>query len=213
MNILIWAIPLAVFVGTIFMGLLLAPYLIHKEDKVTYDKLQRENEQLKSGLPNIEIGEAVEYDNAKLPHSTIQLLNGTPFSDYGDTVRLYRIPIHNSGGAAPEVSVKLIRITPPPEEFASAILHIHDDYPKDATSFQKSFRLDRDATVYIDVIALRSNPPYECYIVNVAFQHAKKKSGLNGSYTFTIGVYAGNFAKTRDYTVYVDTINGKLTMS
>lgn len=176
--------------------------------------LHTENKRLRNARPEIALGEAIEHANAKLPPSTTQLQNGTPFSVYLDTVRLYRIPIHNSGGAASTVSVRLIDINPPAApELLGITLHLCRDNPKDAISYKQSFPLSRGLTEYVDVIALKSRPPYECYVCNVALQHAIQKVQLNGNYTFTIGAYAGNYYKKRHYVVSVDTVEGKLSMA
>lgn len=55
MNVLLWAIPLSVFVVAIVVGFLCAPYYTYKELERKRDGIQSELNQIKDARPNIEL--------------------------------------------------------------------------------------------------------------------------------------------------------------
>jgi len=66
MNLLAWAIPLGVFAASLVVGAVLAPYLIHKDEREKSDRLKAELDDVRSTQPCISVRHVVHYNCAKL---------------------------------------------------------------------------------------------------------------------------------------------------
>ena len=134
-------------------------------------------------------------------------------------VRLYRIPVRNSGAFAPRVYVQLTRVSPTlPKGYPDPILHLMGDNDEDGRMTNKlsqGFELPTDASRKIDVIAMDKNDPHMCYIYSIHSPDMAEEIGpVVGVHTMTIRAFAGDAPSSpRDYLVDINSDEGTLLMS
>ena len=184
----------------------------------------REIKAARKSQPNIDLGEPIPEPNETLTRTRMVRGPWTLSSHPPPAERLpyehlkivlYRIPTTNHGAYAPEVTVKLVGISPePPQGLRGAILHRAGDNPADRVTFSESFKLHPDDTVYLDFISFTVEGEEVRYFLHkIASQDAAEEIVLSeDSYVFTLGAYGGDRPKTQPYLITKDGV-GRLTVT
>lgn len=128
MSHLIWWIPLAIFSGFAFMGLVVAPYLLHKEDKAIADATELKSQEKIRELI-VETGRRPELE-ILFDDTSDDYVYRYPFGPPTEVmVRLYKAAVRVKGGKTIEnVNLELVAMEPrPPNSFFPLPLHpIHE---------------------------------------------------------------------------------------
>lgn len=189
----------------------------------TLIKLRREVQAASERQPVLEFGAPELLEHGTLRRTEIRGSIETPTGFSGpehrvvvrqDKIRNWRIPITNRGAPIQEAKAKLVHASSPIDGVSGEItLHqAFDDPPLDNYTFRRTFSLDKDETILIDVVAMDEQKPEIWYLWNVAFEDAVQPVKLGGTRELTLRVYAGDVNFEEAYEIYGDASSARLDM-